>query len=194
MVIDISLELLSKLKLNPNEYLIMELLRRKEYKPLSQFIDANYTREQASEVYKKLLGLGYFTSTSYLQNSSNYENVKVSNSYKALVKTDDAFEEFVEEYPKSVIRTDGTTDYLRTDLKSAKLFYIKETKGLRAKHEHLLACLKFEVEERTREGSMKFMPRITKWLNSQSWTTYADRLLDANVNSISTAKYGTEIE
>jgi hypothetical protein len=104
------------------------------------------------------------------------------------------FDEFVEEYPKSVVRSDGTTDYLRTDLKSAKLFYIKATRGLRAAHEHMLACLKLEVEDRTREGSMKFMPRISKWLNSQGWTTYQDRLLDVNANTVVSTRYGTEIE
>jgi len=194
MVIDISLELLSKLKLNPNEYLLMELLRRKEYKLSAEFLEKNYTKEQSHEIFDKLLKLSYFTSNSYVENGYGYANVKVSNSYKQLVKTDDMFDEFVEYYPKSVIRTDGTTDYLRTDLRTAKLYYVKATRGLRAGHEHLLECLKFEVEERMKDGSIKFMPRITKWLNSQAWTTYQDRLMDAMSNTVGNTRYGTEIE
>ena len=185
---------MDKLKLNPNEILLMELLKKKEYKQIEAFLKPNYYAAEASDIYTKLRTLGYITSDSYLENSYNYSFTKVSNKYKSLTKTDDIFDEFVEEYPKSVVRTDGTTDYLRTDLKSAKLFYIKATRGLRAAHEHMLACLKLEVEDRTREGSMKFMPRITKWLNSQGWTTYQDRLMDANANTVLTTRYGTEIE
>lgn len=194
MVIDISLALLNKLKLNPNEFLLMELLKRKEYLAAADFLKENYTMSQADELFLKLNSLGYFTSNSYVENSYGYANVKVSTTYRSLVKTDDMFDEFVEEYPKSVIRTDGTTDYLRTDLKTAKLYYIKATRGLRSVHEHLLECLKFEVEERQKDGSIKFMPRISKWLNSQAWTTYQDRLMDARDNSIGNTKYGTDIE
>jgi hypothetical protein len=194
MVIDISLELLNKLKLNPNEFLLMELLRKKEYVLAAEFLKNNYNSAQSIEIYTKLLSLGYFTSNSFLENSYGYANVKVSNSYKGLVKTEDMFDEFVEEYPKSVIRTDGTTDYLRVDLKTAKLYYVKATRGLRSSHEHLLECLKFEVEERMKDGSIKFMPRITKWLSSQAWSTYQDRLMDAKSNSVGSTKYGTEIE
>ena len=195
MVIEISLELLDKLKLNPNEFLVMELIRHKENKIAINFLKDNFTREQAEHFFKKVVDNEYVTQKSYVQNDYDWTEVKVSNEYKLLTREEDLFEEFVNEYPKSVTRTDGTTDYLRTDLKAARLYYAKYTMASRAKHEHLLKCLKYEVEERQREGSMKFMIRMVKWLNTQAWTAYEDKLLDERVNQpVDNTKYGTEIE
>jgi len=195
MVIDISLELLDRLELSPNEYFSLELIRNKETKILSKFLEENFTSEQITKFFNKLIKLGYITSNSYVENDYGWNNVKLSNTYRQLVKLDDLFEEFVDEYPKSVIRTDGTTDYLRIDLKTARLYYHKYVNGVRARHDHLIRCLQFEVEERKREGSLKFMLRMVKWFNTQAWTAYEDKLLDSRANeTVDNTKYGTEIE
>ena len=108
-----------------------------------------------------------------------------------ILKTDDIFEELLEAYPSSVIRTDGVIDYLRTDQKSCKLLYIKTTKNSRASHEHILKCLNFEVEKRNRDGSMKFMPRMSKWLTQEAWKSYEDEI---NKSVIPVNTYGTDLE
>ena len=64
------------------------------------------------------------------------------------------------------------------------------TKGQRAMHDHIIKCLRFEVDKRTRDGSMKFMVRMSKWLTSEAWTAYEDEITNPKKVKI----YGTEIE
>jgi hypothetical protein len=61
-----------------------------------------------------------------------------------------------------------------------------------AKHKHILKCLEFEVEKRKREGSMKFMTRMSKWLSTEAWKSYEDEV--NNSATIAQNAYGTELE
>lgn len=185
-----SLALLDNLKLTPNELLIVTLIRHKEFALLSTFLQKNYTQAQMSETFTKLVSLGYLTSTSYLQNYHDYSNCRLSNKVYALLKTENLFEEFIEEYPKSVVRTDGVIDYLRTDQKHCQQLYTVLTKNSRAKHDHIVKCLKFEVNKRTKDGSIKFMARMSKWLSTEAWRAYEDEINNVTKEN----NYGTDIE
>jgi len=191
MIIEYSVALLEQLKLTPNEFFIITLIKHKEFDLLEKFLKENYTRDESENTFRKFISLKYLTSTSYLKNSYDYSVCKLGNELNSKLKTDDIFEEFLEAYPSSVIRTDGVIDYLRTDQKSCKLLYIKTTKNSRASHEHILKCLNFEVEKRNRDGSMKFMPRMSKWLTQEAWKSYEDEI---NKSVIPVNTYGTDLE
>ncbi len=191
MIIEYSVALLEQLKLTPNEFFIITLIKHKEFDLLERFLKENYTRDESENAFRKFISLKYLTSTSYLKNSYDYSVCKLGNELNSKLKTDDIFEEFLEAYPSSVIRTDGVIDYLRTDQKSCKLLYIKITRNSRSSHEHILKCLNFEVEKRNRDGSMKFMPRMSKWLTQESWKSYEDEI-NKSIKPINT--YGTELE
>jgi hypothetical protein len=98
----------------------------------------------------------------------------------------------MEEYPTKVTRPDGTTDYLRSDLKRCKKKYNNITNGKLKKHIEILNALKFEVETRTKEGNLKYMKRLPKWLMEEGWTLYQERMNDTTNQNKS--KYGTELE
>lgn len=191
MVIEYSVALLEQLKLTPNEFFIITLIKHKEFDLLEKFLKENYTSDESENAFRKFISLKYLTSTSYLKNSYDYSVCKLGNELNSKLKTDDIFEELLEAYPSSVIRTDGVIDYLRTDQKSCKLLYIKTTKNSRASHEHILKCLNFEVEKRNRDGSMKFMPRMSKWLTQEAWKSYEDEI---NKSVIPVNTYGTDLE
>jgi len=191
MIIEYSVALLEQLKLTPNEFFIITLIKHKEFDLLEKFLKENYTSDESENTFRKFISLKYLTSTSYLKNSYDYSVCKLGNELNSKLKTDDIFEEFLEAYPSSVIRTDGVIDYLRTDQKSCKLLYIKTTKNSRASHEHILKCLNFEVEKRNRDGSMKFMPRMSKWLTQEAWKSYEDEI---NKSVIPVNTYGTDLE
>ena len=191
MIIEYSVALLEQLKLTPNEFFIITLIKHKEFDLLEKFLKENYTSDESENAFRKFISLKYLTSTSYLKNSYDYSVCKLGNELNSKLKTDDIFEEFLEAYPSSVIRTDGVIDYLRTDQKSCKLLYIKTTKNSRASHEHILKCLNFEVEKRNRDGSMKFMPRMSKWLTQEAWKSYEDEI---NKSVIPVNTYGTDLE
>lgn len=192
MVIEMSLAQLDKLQLTPNEFLVITLIRQKEFVVLSNFLIKNYEQEQMINLFKKLVSLNYLTSTSFLQNGHDYSRCRLSNDLYALLKVDSIFEEFLETYPISVVRTDGVVDYLRTDQKSCRNIYMKITNNNRANHEHILKCLNFEIDKRKKEGSMKFMVRMSKWLVSEAWKSYQDEINNLPLDK--PASYGTEIE
>lgn len=185
-----SLALLDNLKLTPNEYFIVTLIRHKEFAIITKFLKANYNSVEVEKLFRDLIKLEYLTSTSYLQNYFDWSKCKLSNKLYALIRTEDLFEEFLEEYPKSVVRTDGVIDYLRTDQKHCKQMYMLITRNSRAIHDHLLKCLKFEVDKRIRDGSIKFMVRMSKWLSSEAWKAYEDEIN----NTVKTEAYGTSVE
>jgi len=191
MIIEFSVALLEQLKLTPNEYFIVILIKHKEFDLLKLFLEANYTKEESERIFSKLIELKYLTSTSFLQNSYDYSRCKIGNELYSLLKTNDIFEEFLETYPSSVIRTDGVVDYLRTDQKACRMMYMKITKNSPAIHQHILKCLKFEVDKRTKDGSIKFMVRMAKWLTAETWKSYEDEI---NKTPTQTKKYGTEFE
>lgn len=191
MIIEFSVALLEQLKLTPNEFFIVTLIKQKEFDLLESFARSNFTREESEKLFLRLIELKYLTSTSSLKNSYDYSGCKIGNILYSLLKTDDMFDEFLETYPASVTRTDGVVDYLRTDQKECKLLYMKTTRNSPAVHQHLLKCLNFEVEKRKKDGSIKFMVRMFKWLRTEAWKSYEDEINKTTVNKID---YGTELE
>jgi len=191
MKLDITTELLEHLKLTPNEYFVVSLVKQKEFNLLQKFLQNYISRETSESIFLKLIELKYLTSTSYLQNSYDYSACKIGNELYSLLRTDDIFDELLETYPISVIRTDGVVDYLRTDQKTCRLIYMKLTRNTQSEHQHILKCLKFEVNKRTRDGSLKFMPRMSKWLTQEAWKSYEDEMNKLPSNEV---KYGTELE
>jgi hypothetical protein len=191
MVIEYSVALLEQLKLTPNEFFVVTLIKHKEFDLLLKFLRDNYTKDESEGIYKKLIELKYLTSTSFLQNSYDFSRCKIGNELYALLKTDDIFEEFLEAYPSSVIRSDGVVDYLRTDQKTCRTMYLKATRMSPAVHQHILKCLNFEVDKRNKDGSMKFMVRMAKWLVTEAWKAYEDEINNVQVKE---TKYGTELE
>jgi hypothetical protein len=191
MIIEFSVALLEQLKLTPNEFFVVTLIKHKEFDLLLTFLRTNYTKEESEKTFAKLIQLKYLTSTSYLENSYDFSRCKIGNELYSLLKTDDIFEEFLETYPSSVIRTDGVLDYLRTDQKTCRMLYLKITRDSSAVHQHILKCLNFEIEKRKREGSMKFMVRMSKWLTTEAWKSYEDEINKTTVNRV---EYGTDLE
>lgn len=192
MIIEFSVALLEELNLTPNEFFIVNLIKKKEFDLLKKFLKNNYNIEQIEQLYKKLYELQYLTSTSFVLDYYDFSNCKVGNVLHSKLKSDNIWEEFLEAYPSSVIRTDGVLDYLRTDQKTCRMNYIKITRGNLANHKHILKCLNFEVDKRNKDGSMKFMPRMSKWLNQEAWKSYEDEINKSN--AIIEDKYGTQLE
>jgi hypothetical protein len=191
MVVEYSVALLEQLKLTPNEHFIVTLIKHKEFDLLKKILVEIYTKEESEKIYSHLIELKYLTSTSFLQNSYDYSRCKLGNELYSLLKTEDIFDEFLEAYPSSVIRSDGVVDYLRTDQKQCRMIYLKATRMSPAVHQHILKCLQFEVDKRTKDGSMKFMVRMAKWLTTEAWKAYEDEI---NNTQVKTTKYGTELE
>ena len=60
---------------------------------------------------------------------------------------------------------------------------MKATRNSIAIHQHILKCLRFEVNKRTKDGSMKFMVRMAKWLTAETWKSYEDEINKVQVEN-----------
>ena len=103
------------------------------------------------------------------------------------------FDEFYELYPAYITRSDGTKDYLRSNVNKCRTFYNKVVGNSKELHEHILDCLRFELSDKHRKGKMGFMKRMFKWLTSNEWEVYEDCLNEESYSSKTPEIYGTEI-
>lgn len=122
----------------------------------------------------------------------NVEECKLTEKAKKIVYGDNLFKEFTNEFPQKVTRTDGTVDFLRTDLVNAENLYLSYVGRSRDKHNHIIKCLKAEVKQREGNGSMPYMKRIFTWLASKGWQSYED-IVDEVLTSNKDLGYGTTL-
>lgn len=139
----------------------------------------------------------YFTDTikNDLHKKGLIEDViecKLTEKAKNIIFGNDLFKEFVLEFPQKVTRTDGTVDFLRTDLSNAENLYLSYVGRSRDKHNHILNCLKAEIKQRESNGTMPYMTRIYKWLANKAWTSYED-IVDEVLTSNKDLGYGTAL-
>jgi len=174
--------------ISPNQILILTYIKedkRKELRRLSSKLiedpfHYDYTRLKTRNLVKGEL----------------YTTSELTEDGKALIEGKDQFSEFLEKFPVSVIRKDGTKDYLRTDKKKAERLYKRITRGRKDIHEHILTCLTFEIKERQRNNNMMWMKKISNWLSSNEWENWNERMKEKEIDDIfgEEEDYGTGVE
>ena len=196
MNVEIDTTLLLKNHINANQFMLAYLLFKQEYTILENLIQ---------EIDKKtlILDIKYLEDNRFIHNLNlkldinsdiDFSSIIVRNKFSSLFKADvDLFEEFLSIYPVKVQRPDGFFDYLRTDIKRCKRRYNQIVAGKLTKHERLIEALKYELKTRELEGSMMYMKRLPKWLSSEDWKIYEERMNDKS-NIIGNPTYGTTIE
>ena len=140
--------------------------------------------------------LPFVTNTNEL---NEYDPTKISlePDFLRIIANGDFFDELVQVFPVSVIRPDGTKDFLRNDLKRCKMAYSKITKNKFFIHQHILECLRYEIALKKKEGKMSYFKRLSKWLASEEWKIYEQALNESNIDSLSNnggLGYGCELE
>lgn len=192
MIIEVDTLNTEKNGISTLQYLIGYLLLNREFEKIKE-IKSEVGEEILIKILTSLSKSRFIASLKSIKDL-DYDNIIIRNKFRVLVddiKDRDFFDELLEIYPKSVIRPDGTKDYLRSDLKRCRVKYRNITNNRLKKHNEILDALKFEVNIKTKEGTLKFMKRLPKWLMEEGWTLYQERMND-NSSNINT--YGTDIE
>ena len=57
-------------------------------------------------------------------------------------------------------------------------------------HDHIMDCLKFELQDKVTTGKMTYMQTMWKWLVQHGWEYYEDRVKE---ETIKTEAYGTTV-
>lgn len=124
---------------------------------------------------------------------NNSEGTIVHKTHKLddLIKEDKSlFDQFYEEFPVYVMRPDGTKGFLRANINKCRKEYNRIIGKSKAMHEHLLKCLRFEVQNKIITGKLGYMKTMWKWLTQHEWEAIEDQI---NEQPVTYNSYGTSI-
>lgn len=194
MIVDVNTDFLINNKITANQYLLLSLVLADKQSILKDYYLTNTVDvEQITHDIQVLHDKGFIEGS--VIGIYNFDNLKPTNFIKRLFVDTDLFKEFLFTYPLKVTRSDGTLDYLRTDQAKARMLYLSYTKNTKSIHDHILKCLKHEINYREKNGSLKFMKRMTTWLSSREWESFEDQIDDLGnlTYKDNDLGYGTEL-
>lgn len=110
-----------------------------------------------------------------------------------LLKEDKSmFDEFYDQFPVYVMRPDGTKGFLRANVNKCRKEYNRIVGKSKAMHEHIISCLKYEIDDKMRTGKMSYMKTMWKWLTQHEWETIEEQMKVETPN-LDYYNYGTEL-
>lgn len=194
MMLEVSVDTLIRSKITAHQFLVIKLLHEKKFEKLEEYLKITNSYETLPN------DLSYLASIEFINYDVNnvlkdLKNIQILPSFLKQISNGSFFEELYDSYPTKVIRDGGIPDYLRTERYNSRRLYDMIVARNQSKHEHILKCLRYEVNHREAEGSMRYMKRMYKWIQDQGWKSFEERVGDSeNVLTGKEVKYGTELE
>ncbi len=196
MLLQVDVESLIKNRVTIDQFLITQLIFEKNYDLLSKYLEL-YSIEDLKSLFINLVRVGLVDNYNGI-NEFDINKLVVKPSFSKVLAQGDFFDELVQVYPASVIRPDGVKDYLRTDLNRCRKIYAKITGGKHIIHQNILECLQFEIALRRKERNLGYLKRLPKWLVSEEWKIYEQRIKDEGFEALIMREedlgYGTNLE
>mgnify|MGYP001536843883 FL=1 len=125
--------------------------------------------------------------------NTNNQVISKTSKLEELLKADKTmFDAFYDQFPVYVIRPDGTKGFLRANVNKCRKEYNRIIGKSKAMHEHIMACLRYEIDDKMRTGKIGYMKTMWKWLTQHEWETFEEqmKLDDYQPNA---DNYGTDI-
>ena len=182
--IEIDLTKFLDLNISLNQYIFIKSLYPNKYKGIKSFVNTYVSDKDITDLIEK----------GYLSKGSTKESSNLSNEWyeqTSSVYSDDWFKSFHERYPSSVLRPDGTKDYLRVNLNKCRSLYKDIVKDNYEMHLRLCKALEKEVEIKRKANKMGYFRRLDNWLRNEVWLESEAIEDDKQLINMS---YGTEIE
>jgi hypothetical protein len=201
MVINVDTDLLFENHLEIDEFLIAYLIVKKRQDLIEKYLDT-FNLSNTKYLYyilKKLEVLGMIEDKNK-EGEYDLSKITVKPLLRKLVNSKNKFYENFEElllvYPTSVVRRDGTIDFLKVDLPKCEKLYEDILKSGKFEHEHIIQALKWEIAFKESSGKMQYMKRLPKWLASEEWRSYEGILksMPPTVAKEDGELYGTKLE
>ena len=192
MVVDIDTKKLIKLGICAETYFILKVIEKKAHGILKDYFKNHPI--PSDSVLNKLVEQRLIHNANK-KNEFDTKKIIVRNRFKEDTKdVFDLFYELYNLYPVRVTRPDGSVDYLRTDKTRCRKLYNNKLKRSEAIHEEVMEYLRYEIDDRTRTGNMRYMKRMPKWLASEEWTTWKEKLEEESELDASNFGYGLKLE
>ena len=128
-----------------------------------------------------------------IQYDRDTQVISKTEKLEKLLKEDKAmFDMFYDQFPVYVMRPDGTKGFLRANVNKCRKEYNRIVGKSKAMHEHIMDCLKYEIDERMRTGKIGYMKTMWKWLTQHEWETIEEQMKVETPNQ-NYYNYGTDI-
>lgn len=187
MIIELNTKLLEyPEKLNSNQVIFLSMVLDKNQKSNQDV--RNIVSLISDDEISYLLQLNLITSIER-GNSITYNPTNKLIEYLAPPKS--LFDLFYDTYPSYVVRPDGSKCYLRTNVNKCRNLYNTMVGRSEALAEHILKCLNFEIQKKTREGAIGYMKTMWRWLQDHQWEASEEEMKDATTQIKNS--YGTEL-
>ena len=184
MILELDTSLLETLNISINQLVFISLVSNENQKDHQDILKllSRVKEEEIQELIQRNIII-----KQYFNNGISYHlSDDVINALKK--KQDSMFDEFYETFPVYVIRPDGTKGFLRANINKCRKEYNRIVGKSRAMHEHIMSCLRYELDDKMRTGKLGYMKTMWKWLTQHEWECYEEQLNIKEEDS-----YGTDI-
>lgn len=183
MILELDTSLLNKLNISLNQLVFLSLVMNENQK------DDQDIRELLSRVNEEEIQDLITRNIVVIEPLNNGVKYSLSDKLTQILQNskDSMFDEFYETFPVYVIRPDGTKGFLRANVNKCRKEYNRIIGKSRAMHEHIMQCLRYELDDKTRTGRLGYMKTMWKWLTQHEWECYEDQ-----INIQEDYSYGTD--
>lgn len=187
MIIEVNTKILDiEKQINANQLLFLSIV-----------LDKNQPKYQD---VRKIVSLISDEEIQYLVNQGLITSIERGNSityvatdeFKNKLMTDKSyFDLFYDMYPVYVMRPDGSKSYLRANINKCRNLFNTKVGQSSAMAEHIINCLKFEIDKKMREGKISYMMTMWNWLSRNQWEVSEEEMQD--IEQKADQSYGTEL-
>lgn len=184
MILELDISLLKTLNLSINQLAFISLVlseNQKDHQDIQELL-SRVNEEEIQDLIQRNIII-----TQTMNNGISYQlSDDIINTLRK--RNDSMFDKFYETFPVYVIRPDGTKGFLRANVNKCRKEYNRIVGKSRAMHEHIMDCLRYELDDKMRTGKLGYMKTMWKWLTQHEWECYEERLKVKEEDT-----YGTDI-
>lgn len=189
MILEIDTSILDRIPNLTINQLVFLTIVLSDIKTINQDIQRLLSLVNEEEI-RELERLGLIS----VQYDGDTKVINKTNKLAELLKEDKTmFDEFYDQFPVYVMRPDGTKGFLRANVNKCRKEYNRIVGKSKAMHQHLINCLKFEIDSKMMTGKMGYMKTMWKWLTQHEWETYDEQMKLDKPSTIDNYNYGTEL-
>lgn len=189
MILEIDTSIIDRIpyKISINQLVFLTLLLN-DNQTINQDIQRLLSLVNEEEI-KELEDYGLIT----IQFDNDNQVISKTDELLELLKEDKSnFDEFYDQFPVYVVRPDGTKGFLRANVNKCRKEYNRIVGKSKAMHQHLMNCLRFEIDNKMITGKIGYMKTMWKWLTQHEWETIEEQL-KVEQSVIQDNNYGTDV-
>ena len=171
MILELDTSLLNKFDISINQLVFINLVLN-DNQPNNQDIHELLSRVNEEEI-QDLIQRNIIVVNNTDNNIIYSPSIELLNAIK---NQDTFFDEIYESFPVYVIRPDGTKGFLRSNVNKCRKEYNRIIGKSRAMHEHIMNCLRYEINNKTITGKIGYMKTMWKWLTQHEWECYEEQM------------------